>query len=234
MAMTKLLTAVWTLALTLLGAMAAAGPLEDGIAALDAGQYQAAHDAFLKAAKAGNTEAQVQLAILLLDGTVGRRDPKAAAGWFEKAAKRGDAYSMYRLGTLIEDGIVGKPDPSRAAPWYEKAVQRGYPNAAYRLAVLYDRGRGVTANPERAMALYRQAAVGGVLKAKHALGAMLAQGRKVTADAVEGMMWLELAWRGGDGDVIDELKTFRTALTPAQQAAMKSRLQAHLRGSPHY
>lgn len=228
------LCAIFAIFLFSFGTAAVAGPLEDGITALDAGQYSMAYEAFLKGARAGNAEAQVQLATLLLDGTAGRKDPKAAAQWLEKAANRGHVYAMDRLGTLIEDGVAGKRDASGAVRWYERAIQRGNPDAAFRLAVLYDQGRGVTANPNRAIELYRQAVAGGVLKAKHALGSMLIQRRNSSTNFIEGATWLELALRAGDGDVLGELRKLRETLTATDRAAVRSQVEAHLRTSRHH
>lgn len=225
--------AIWIL-ITSSGAAAWAGPLEDGITALDAGRYPEAYRAFLKGAKAGNAEAQVQLATMLIEGIRVRRDYSRAAQWLERAATRGHTYAMYQLGRLKEGGLAGRRDPVAAARWYAKAVQRGEPNAAYRLAGLYEKGTGVAANPERALALYRQAASWGVLKANHTLGSILARSSRSDENLIEATMWLELAWRGGDTDAVDELETLRAALTPAQRAVVKSRVEKHLRNSPHH
>lgn len=216
------------------GTIAIAGALEDGIAALDASQYRKAYQLFSKDADAGNPEAQVQLATMLLDGLGIGKDRKTAAHWLMQAANREHVYAQYRLGMLLEEGIAAKPDEVAAAQWYERALKHGDPDAAYRLALLYDRGRGVAPNPNRAIALYRQAAAGGVLKAEHAVGSILIQGRKAPADIVEGAMWLELAWRGGDNDVINELKPLRASLTAAQRAAVDARVAAHMRTSRHH
>lgn len=72
------------------------------------------------------------------------------------------------------------------------------------------------------------------MKADHALGSILAQRGKPTADVIEGATWLELAWRDGDADVIDELKKLRATLTAAQRAAVKARVEAHLRKLHHH
>ena len=211
-----------------------AGPVEDGIAALDRGQFPQAYQAFLKGANAGNAEAQVQLATMLIDALGVRRDHGTAAKWLKAAADRGHRYAMYRLGRLFEDGQTGEPDITQAVQWYTKAVRRREPNAAFRLGALYERGRGVRADRERALKLYRLAAAGSVLKATHRLGSALVQSNERTADLVEGAMWLELALRGGDVDVIDELKAIRAALSPAQRAAVRSRVRAHVRKEAHH
>lgn len=211
-----------------------AGPLEDGIAALDRGQYRQAHQLFLEAAKAGNAEAEVQIATLLLEGTGIGRNPKEAAGWLMRAAKRGHVYAMYRLGTLLEDGIGGARNAAAAADWYQRAMERGNPNAAFRLAGLYDRGLGKPADRSRALSLYREASQAGVLKAKHALGSILTQRGEGAAAVIEGVGWLELAWDGGDGDVIDELKKARARLTDAQRASVQAWVKSHVRDSRHH
>lgn len=210
------------------------GPVEDGITALDRGQFPVAYQAFRKGAEAGNAEAQVQLATMLIDALGVRRNYGAAAKWLRAAAERGHRYAMYRLGRLYEDGLIGEPDIAQAVQWYTKGVRRREPNAAFRLATLYEQGRGVGPDRERALKLYRLAAAGSVLKATHRLGSALVRDNARPADMVEGAMWLELALRGGDVDVIDELKNIRVALTPAQRAAVRSRVRTHLRKAAHH
>ena len=211
-----------------------AGPVEDGIAALDRGQFSEAYQSFLKGAQGGDAEAQVQLATMLIDALGVRRDYAAAARWLRAAADRGHRYAMYRLGQLFEDGLIGEPDIAQAVQWYTKAVRRREPRAAFRLAALYEQGRGVRADRIRAIKLYRLAAAGSVLKATHRLGSVLVRGTQKASDLIEGAMWLELAWRGGDVDVIDELKHVRVALTPAQRAVVRSRVRAHVRKEAHH
>ena len=216
------------------GVAVKAGPLEDGIAAQDRGHFRQAYKDFLKGAQAGNAEAQVQLARMLIESLGVRRDLDAAADWLKRAATQGHAYAMYRLGTLIEDGLSGKRDPAKAARWYKRAARRLEPNAAYRLAVLYEEGRGVAANPAEAMRLYRLAAKGSVLKATHRLGSMLVKRQQKSADLMEGVVWLELASRGGDFDVSDELKAARASLTAAQRDVVRARVQSHVRTEKHH
>lgn len=211
-----------------------AGPLEDGIAALDAGQYRTARDAFLKGAQAGNPEAQFQLAMILIDGSAGQRDRKTAALWLQRAAEKKHADAQFRLGALLYEGISGKAEPAKAAQWFERAASQGHPEAAYNLAVLFDDGKGVARDRNRALTLYRQAAEGGILEAEHTLGSMLAFGRNVPKDVLEGSLWLELALQGGDPDVRSEVDAIRKALTDAQRAEIKARVEAHLRKSPHH
>ena len=217
-----------------LPALVRAGPLEDGITALDAGRYRVAYEAFLKGAKAGNAEAQVQLATLLIDGSAGFRDRKEAALWLQRAADQGHPDAPYTIGVLFYEGVDGKSDVARAAQWFERAATRGHPQAAYNLAVLLDEGKGITRDRARALTLYRQAADGGVLEAEHTLGSMLAFGRNVPRDLIEGVMWLELALQGGDGHVKGELDTLRRSLSKSQRAEIKGRVEAHLRKAPHH
>ena len=68
---------------------ASGGPFEDGIGALDSGDYQAAMAAFEQDALAGHVQAMVELATLYLSGSVGRTDRVAAATWLAKASEGG-------------------------------------------------------------------------------------------------------------------------------------------------
>lgn len=223
------LIAVW---LTI--SAACAGPMEDGIDALDRGDGRAAFAAFEQAAKAGRPEAMIELGRLLLDGAGVPKDPRAAADWFRKAALKGSSEGQYLLGVLTYDGLDGESDPSTAATWFAKAAAGGNAEAAYNLAVFYEEGTGVPRNMNKAIELYRQSANGGVLEAEHTLGSILAFGRGVQVEKVEGTMWLEVAASAGDGDVVDELSAIRATLSDIEKAAVRKRMDEHQQRSPHH
>jgi len=81
-----------------------------------------------RAAAAGNTEAMVNLGLLLRD-----RDPAAAQAWWERAAAAGNTDAMVNLGLLLRDR-----DPAAAQAWWEQAAADGNTDARDNLEVLRD------------------------------------------------------------------------------------------------
>ena len=79
-----------------------------------------------RAAAAGDTDAMVNLGLLLRD-----RDPAAAQAWWERAAVVGDTDAMVGLGLLLRDR-----DPAAAQAWWERAAATGNTDARDNLEVL--------------------------------------------------------------------------------------------------
>ena len=71
-----------------------AGPLEDGLAAYDRGNYATALRHWQPLAEQGHVGAQNNLGIMYYNGEGVRQDNTEAAKWYRKAAERGDAGLM--------------------------------------------------------------------------------------------------------------------------------------------
>lgn len=81
-------------------AVAGAGPLEDGVAAHQRGEYIVALAQFQQLADQGNTAAQFNLGQMYRLGQGAPRDLVEAARWYHRAAAQGDAQSQYNLGVM--------------------------------------------------------------------------------------------------------------------------------------
>lgn len=106
-----------------------AGPaladFDDGLAAYDAGDYEAARTHWAGPAEAGDATAQTAMAGLYLSGYGVPRDDRAAAAWFRKAARQGHAIAQLNLGELHEKGRGVARDPAEAWIWYSRAARQG-------------------------------------------------------------------------------------------------------------
>jgi hypothetical protein len=125
-----------------LGASAMAGPLEDGLAAYNRGDYTAALGAWLPLAERGNSDAQFNLGVMYRAGRGVRRDYPEAAKWYRKAAESGHAMAQFRLGDMYRQGLGLLQDHDEAFAWYHKAAEQGHAFAQYNLGLLYQRGQG--------------------------------------------------------------------------------------------
>ncbi|MCX7366957.1 MAG: tetratricopeptide repeat protein [Alphaproteobacteria bacterium] len=122
---------------------AVAGPLEDGLAAYKAEDFDAALRLLRPLAEQGEAPAQWGLGAMYSSGQGVLFNPEAAVSWFRKAADQGHANSEFGLGVIYENGFGVQQSNTEAMSWYRKAVDHGHAAAAYNLGVMYDDGIGI-------------------------------------------------------------------------------------------
>lgn len=120
------------LALTLTFALSAPAwaDFNDGIYALNAGQYEKALQTFIPLAEAQNHPyAQHALGIMYYQGRGVEQNSVEAAKWFQRAAEQGVAASQVKLGELYSTGNGVTQDYEYAYAWYSVAEKLGHPKA---------------------------------------------------------------------------------------------------------
>jgi TPR repeat protein len=85
---------------------------------------KALDEAMVKA-KAGNVQAQYEVALGYYHGKVVAQDFKQAVAWYTKAAEQGDANSQYDLGTCYYYGQGVAQDYKKAYVWASIAAANG-------------------------------------------------------------------------------------------------------------
>jgi hypothetical protein len=124
-------------------------------------------------AKAGNAEAQAQLAQQALI----RKDKDAAWKWANLSAAQNCPYGIYVLGICCEGGLNTEKDLEKANRLYQKAVDMGCVRALVGLAgVMIEKERKVS---REARALLRKAADANDAKALYMLATIYADGANV-------------------------------------------------------
>ena len=155
----------------------------------DAGRDNAALDALLTVARAGNANGQRAAGEALLN----RADPaRAAEGvmWLEQAAAQNDTRAMITLGKAWLFGASTRPpDANKARAWFERAQPESNPQAAYYLGIMEKAGYGKPADPVAAAAHFRFAAQQNMPEAMYLLGNAYANGEGVDTDPREAMRW---------------------------------------------
>ena len=115
-----LLAASLTLGLGL--ACAADHPeLSEGDEAYSTENFEKAAALYRKDAELGVIAAQVNLAIMYLDGQGIPQDYTQAAKWFLHAAEQGNAEAQFNLAVLYQDGKGVATDPVEADKWFHLA-----------------------------------------------------------------------------------------------------------------
>ena len=112
------------LALALFGT-AMAGPLEDGWAAYQKGDYATALQIFRPLAEQGNAAAQANLGWMYAEGHGVPQDYAQAVAWYRKAADQGYAAAQNALGGMYAKGQGVPQDDAQAVAWFRKAADQG-------------------------------------------------------------------------------------------------------------
>ncbi|MBF0625521.1 MAG: sel1 repeat family protein [Magnetococcales bacterium] len=203
----------------LLGALALLyprGAVASPVAATDADYLASVEQSAIQ----GDPEAQVNLAMMHLNGTGVPANPKLARALLEQAAARGNPLAQFQLGSLFDEGVVFGPRAREAHQWLLAVVHQGsgleaqHPGirvwSLLKLGRQWQEGRGVAADPERALWAYRQAALMDAPMGQFYLGRMLGERNLGPGDREEAVTWLTLALRNGYGEAGEILQHIRT------------------------
>jgi TPR repeat protein len=138
----KTLFAGGVLALALFG-VATAGPLEDGRAAYQRGDYAMAMRLLRPLAEQGDAGAQTDLGWMYANGRGAPQDYAQALAWRRKAADQGNATAEFSLGLMYREGQGAPQDFAQAALWTRKAADQGHAGAQLSLGFMFREGQGV-------------------------------------------------------------------------------------------
>ena len=210
-------------------ASAAKVPPADLASAIPTGLPQALRDG----AAAGDSGAEFELALRLLDGRGVARDPHAAAQWLELAANRGLPIAEYRLAALYEKGVGVTRDPPLAMGWYVKAATAGNARAMHNLAVMHAEG-SIGGKPDYATAAewFRKAGQFGVRDSQFNLAILYARGLGVPQDLGQSWLWFSLAAQQGDADAGAKRDDVAAKLDAPGLAAAKQALAGFKAATP--
>ena len=123
---------------------ASAQYFEEGLAAYNRGDYQAALDGLRPLAQKGEARAQHYLAFMYLRGKGVPQSDVEAAVWFQKAARQGHPKSQYNLAVMYHIGLGVHQDDLVAANWFRKAANQGHVEAQQNLDFMREKGRRIT------------------------------------------------------------------------------------------
>jgi TPR repeat protein len=191
---TMIRTAFIALALLIALALPAhAGPFEDGQAAYERRDYDAALSFWQPLADEGDAEAQYSLGLMHRYGQSVPQDFTKAAKWYRRAAEQGHFKAQTNLGRLYNTGQGLPLDYVMAVKWFRKAADQGTAYAQSNLGSMYADGHGVEQDYGEAVKWYRLAAEQGNDLGQYNLGNMYANGEGMPQDFVQAHMWFDLA-----------------------------------------
>jgi uncharacterized protein len=172
---------------------AIAGPLEDGLAAANRGEYATAYRLWRPLADQGDAQAQDLLGLMYFKGDYVQQDYAQAMKWYRLAADQAHADAQNNLGLMYEAGQGVPQNYAEAMKWYRLAADQGNADAQYNLGLMYDFGKHVPQDYAEAAIWYRKAADQGQPDAQNNLGQKYRKGEGVPQDYVQAHMWLNLA-----------------------------------------
>src|SRR6201999_2695005 len=118
---------------------------DQGVAAYDAGHYEAAFKLF-QSIDEEDVAAMRNEGLMLRKGQGVAKDPQAAEDVLRRAADAGLPTAQYDLAEMLLTGEAGEPDPKGALPLLTLAASAHHPIAEYRLGVFYEEGTLVEKN----------------------------------------------------------------------------------------
>jgi TPR repeat protein len=133
-----------------LSAPVAAGPLDDGGAAYNRGDYATALRLLRPLANQGDAGAQIKLGLMYFWGRGVPQNDAEALKWYRLAADQGNASGQYFLGRLYADGEGVPQNYAEALKWFRLAADQGDASTQYFLGLMYANGEGVPQDYVRA------------------------------------------------------------------------------------
>jgi TPR repeat protein len=115
--------------LTLLSWVARAGPFEQGLQALEAGNFAEAYCHWRPLAEQGHADAAYHLGWLYANGNGLKVDVPTAMQWWTQAANQGHIDAMFALGMAFTTGEGIEQDADQALHWYLEAADAGHEDA---------------------------------------------------------------------------------------------------------
>ena len=120
----------WIVACLLAFASPALAEIEEARDLMEAGEFAAAREALLPAARSGNADAEELIGVMYALGLGVEKDPERAFEWYLRASMKGHPGAQSGLGWYYELGIgLPAPDLVRAYLWYGLSTIGGDPDA---------------------------------------------------------------------------------------------------------
>ena len=163
-------------------------------------KYEQAIYWFQKAADAGNSAAQKNLAICYFNGYGVEKDVEKAIYWWQKAADAGNSAAQKNLAFCYLKGDGVEKNVEKAVYWWQKAADAGNSAAQFNLAICYLKGDGVEKDVEKAVYWWQKAADAGDSTAQYRLAFCYLKGEGIEKDVEKAVYWWQKAADAGDSD----------------------------------
>jgi TPR repeat protein len=154
---------------------------------------QDARKAFERAARRGNTDAEVNLGILYLYGWGTPQNLGTCLYWLKSAADHGNSRASANLGLLYWNGWGVRTDYAEALRYFRKAADLGDSGAMVDLGYMIDYGVGTSQDHAAAAEWYRRGAERGDPLAQNNLADLYLRGEGVPQNDDLAFAWFQKA-----------------------------------------
>lgn len=148
---------------------------------------------FQQAAQRGYSPAEVNLAVMYINGWGTNPNYGIAQLWLRRAADQHFARAYYNLGILYLEGKGVHQDNAEAFRWFQKGAEAGDSSAQTNLGYMYDLGLGCEKNILTAASWYRRAADAGNPLGENNLADLYLRGQGVAQDDAQAFRWFQKA-----------------------------------------
>lgn len=132
-----------TLFLGLMSLISLADDVEEGVTAYQQHDYQAALNAWSRAAQQGDPDAEYNLGQLYRLGQGVKLSFPTAQSYYLKAAKKNHSLAQLNLGTMYYSGKLGPKQEESAFHWLEQAAENNNAHAQWMIGIMLFNGQGV-------------------------------------------------------------------------------------------
>lgn len=156
-------------------------------------------------AKAGDTNAIIDLATRYGNGKSVPRDGKKALSLLNEAIAKGNSQAIFLMGAAYANGLAGPKNQAQARKWYERAALVGNMNGEYWLGMVV--GQGLDGNPpnwHEGIHWLEKAAAHGHSDAAFQLGLLYETGKLGAPEVEEAAKW----YRSATSKVINQKAQF--------------------------
>lgn len=149
---------------------------DDGVAALNAGDFATALALLTPLAEGGHVQAQDKLSHIYWYGDGVAVDYERALYWTQQALKQNSAVAQFNMSSHYAEGRAVTEDVKQAIEWLKKAAAQKDPAAFFNLFIYAIRGVGLPRDQEVALVYLQASADLGQPVAQYTLAAAYAHG----------------------------------------------------------
>jgi TPR repeat protein len=147
-----------------------------------------------------SADADVELAVRLIDGDGVARDPARAVELVRPHAEAGHAEAQFVLGLAYGSGQGIEKDRTMAVAWYRRAAAQNQAHAQFLLGLALLRGDGTAKDLSEATGWFEKSAQNGNAGAQYHLAIAYARGQGVERDVAASAQWFERAAEQGHAE----------------------------------
>lgn len=155
-------------------------------------------DAWLAAAKAGDSRGQLLYGCCALRGAGVKQNTPVGILWLKQAAAKGEGNAACILGNCYQYGAGVQGDPAEAYRWYSRGAELKNPKSAYCLARCCELGIGTPKDGPAAVQWYKRSAELGDRAAMRSLAFCYETGWNVQKDMGASLVWYTRAAELGE------------------------------------